>query len=74
MYRSGLFAFGLVWFNGISTIVGLFNAESGSYIYIKYDLYTHFADNVPKWAWAYFLHTLKWLQVFLSNTNNSIYY
>ena len=37
---------------------------------IKYDL-VHFVDNIFKCA---FLHTVRWFQIFLSNTNNSIYY
>ena len=34
----------------------------------------HFVDNIFERAWVYFLHTDKRLQVFLSNTNNSLYY
>ena len=34
----------------------------------------HFIDNILKLAKFHSLPSVKWFQVFLSNTNNSIYY
>ena len=34
----------------------------------------HIDENIFNWAWGNFLHTVKWLQVFIFNTNNFIYY
>ena len=63
----------LVWFYGTSTIKGYLmpNAFYG-YISDIYDLSTHFVDNIFKWVWAHFLHTVKWFHLFVSNMNNSI--
>ena len=48
------------------------NKPTCFYIYINYvyDLQTHFVDNILKWAWALFLHTVKWFQVLLYNSHN----
>ena len=56
----------MIWFDWISWHINhcrLFNVKSYLYIYIKHDL-----------SEFIFLHTVKWSQVFLSNTNNSFYY
>ena len=42
------------------------------HIYQIYDFETHFVDNIFKGAWIHFLHTVKWFQLLLSNSNNSI--
>ena len=47
----------------------LFNAKSCLYIYIKYIWFVKNILNKPE---LIFLHTVAWLQVFHSNTNNSI--
>ena len=55
--------FGLVGFYGISTIVGyLMPNPFYTYILNIYDLWTHFVDNILKWAWAHFLYPTKWFQ------------
>ena len=66
----------LVGFYGISTIVGyLIPNPVYIYIYIRYIwfvnilLITFLNESV-----LIFLHTVKWFQVLLLNTNNSIYY
>ena len=61
----------LVRFYGISTIEGyLMPNPLYTYILDIYDLSTHFIDNILKWAWGLFLHTVKWFQVFLYNSHN----
>ena len=64
----------LVWFFGISTFVGhLMPSPFYTYKSKIWFLNTYFRY-IFKWAWAHFFHTVKWFHLFLSNTNNSIYY
>ena len=66
-------SFTMVWFYGISTILDyIMPTHVYTYILNIYDLSAHFVDKVFKWDWAYFLHTVKWFQVLLCLTNNSI--
>ena len=73
--HGGEFGFGLVRFYGILNIVD-YLMPNLLFIYTLtiYDLWTHFVDNIFKQAWAHFLYTVKWFQVFLSNMSISIYY
>ena len=70
---------GLVWFDLAPWHINhcrLSNSKSCLYIYIRniYHLEIHFLENILKRAWAHLLHTVNWLQVLQSKTNNSIYY
>ena len=76
LLKSG--RFGLVWFGLVLWHIKhgrLFNAKSSLYIYIKYirsvNILLITISNKPK---LLFLSTVKWFQVFLSNTNNFISY
>ena len=42
-----------------------------TYIYI-YNLWAHFVDNIFKRAWAYFLHTVKWFQLFIKKKKSKV--
>ena len=65
---------GLVWFYGISTIVG-YLMPNPFYTYKIYVICKHILQitflNEPELI--FFLHVVKWFHLFLSNMNNSIY-
>ena len=65
-------SYSLVRLYGISIILGYLMSNS-VYTYIL-NLKTHFIDYIFKRSWAHFLHTVKWFQVLLCITNNSIKY
>ena len=52
----------------------VFNSKSFLYIYIKYMISKKIMGNISKWAWAHFFHTVELFHLFLSDTNNSIFY
>ena len=55
----------MVWFYGISTIVG-YLMPIFLYVYIEYMI------NIFKQAWANFFHIVKWFHLFLSNTQLNV--
>ena len=67
--------FDFVGFYGISIIFGYLRPNIVStYILNIYDLSTHFVDTFLNEPGFILLYTVKWFEVFLSNTNISIYY
>ena len=65
----------IVGFHDISTLVGYLKTNPiFTYILNVYDLQTHFVDTFLNKPELILLYTVKWFQVFLSNTNISIYY
>ena len=67
LYTYILNMYYLVWFYGISTLVGyLMPNPVHTYILNMYMICKHFLHNILKWTWALF----KWFQVFLYNRNN----
>ena len=59
--------FGLIWFYGISTIIGHLIANPFD-TYIKYDFLPHFLDKIFKQAWPHFLHAVKSLPIISTNS------
>ena len=76
LYTYTYLGFGLVWYYGISTIVG-YQMQNPLYTYIldiKDFKSFFFVDKFLTEPKLILLYTVKWFQVFLLNTNNSIYY
>ena len=76
MFSVGLVLFGLAWFSLVLWDIKhcrLFNAKYSLYIYIKYIWFLNILSitflNEPK---LILLQTVKWFQVFLCITNNSL--
>ena len=65
-----------IWFRLVSCHLNncrLFDAKSYLYILNEYDLLAHFLLYFQM-SLSSFFPTVKWFQIFLSNTNNSIYF